>query len=81
MFFADVLYHEVGHHIHATRRPEYRDKEDVAEAWSAKLSRGFFQSRYWYLFPVVLPLGLVINLGKDAVKLGRKLRHWLGSRR
>ncbi len=81
IFFADVLYHEVGHHIHATRRPEYREKEAVAEAWSAKLSRDFIQSRYWYLFPVVLPLGLAINLGKDAVKFVRKLRCRLRGRR
>src|SRR6185295_2956895 len=31
--FARTLYHEVGHHIHATQVPEYRDKEDVADMW------------------------------------------------
>ena len=28
---ADVLFHEIGHHIHFTCRPEYREKEDVAD--------------------------------------------------
>ena len=35
--FRSVLYHELGHHIHATIAPEYRDKEDVADSWVKKL--------------------------------------------
>jgi hypothetical protein len=27
----DVLYHEIGHHIHAVHRPVYDGKENVAE--------------------------------------------------
>src|ERR687894_363366 len=27
----EVLYHEVGHHIHRTKKREYRDKEFVAD--------------------------------------------------
>jgi hypothetical protein len=33
-----VLYHEVGHHIHTTAKPEHRDKEKVADEWRTKLS-------------------------------------------
>ena len=49
--FAEVLYHEIGHHIHKTVRPEYREREDVADAWRDKLRRSFMRSRYWYLVP------------------------------
>jgi len=35
--FADVLCHEIGHHIHATIAREHRDQEDVAETWKQKL--------------------------------------------
>jgi len=34
-----VLFHEVGHHIDATIRPEFREKEDIADDWKAKLMR------------------------------------------
>jgi hypothetical protein len=72
--FSDVLYHEVGHHIHATRRPEFREKEDVADKWKAKLNRNFLSSRYWYLFPVALVLKLMIDLGGDLRSLLRRFR-------
>jgi hypothetical protein len=29
-----VLFHEIGHHIHATQRPEHRQREDVADEWA-----------------------------------------------
>jgi hypothetical protein len=29
----EVLYHELGHHIHACARPEHREKEDAADDW------------------------------------------------
>jgi hypothetical protein len=34
-----VLFHEIGHHIDATHRPEFREKEDIADDWSKKLRR------------------------------------------
>jgi hypothetical protein len=54
---AGVLYHEVGHHIHATVRPEHREREDVAERWGTKLGRGFALRRYWYLTPAIAIVG------------------------
>lgn len=71
-YFSDVLYHELGHHIHSTRRPEYRGKEDVADKWKAKLSREFFSSRYWYLFPVAVVLKLIVDLIRDIRALMRR---------
>jgi hypothetical protein len=44
--FSDVLFHEIGHHIHFTVRPEYREKEDVADVWKVRLQRNYIQRRY-----------------------------------
>jgi hypothetical protein len=42
----DVLFHEIGHHIHFTHRPEYREREDVADVWKVRLERGYIESRH-----------------------------------
>jgi hypothetical protein len=52
---ATVLYHEIGHHIHAVHKPVFECKEDIAEHWSKKLFGRSFRQRYWYLRPVVYP--------------------------
>ena len=46
MFLGSVLYHEVGHHIHATAKPEHRDGEKVADDWRTKLSGWHTKRRY-----------------------------------
>ena len=48
-----VLHHEIGHHIHAVHRPAHEEKEDVAEDWSGRLTRGFYSRHYWYLYPLL----------------------------
>jgi hypothetical protein len=49
----EVLYHEIGHHIHRIEEPGYRaDKEAVADKWKEKLMRAFLRRRYWYLSSV-----------------------------
>lgn len=60
--FADVLFHELGHHIHYEIRPEYREKEEVADDWGGKLFRHYFRSRYWYLVPLLLPVSFIVKL-------------------
>jgi len=46
----EVLYHEIGHHIHQMQEPGFRDrKEEVADEWSDKLMRTYLKQRYWYL--------------------------------
>ena len=51
----EVVYHELGHHIHACVRPEHIEKEDVADSWSHKLMGSFMRQHYWWLFrPVSL---------------------------
>ena len=42
----EVVFHEIGHHIHATVRPEYREKEDVADVWNLRLIRNYFRQQH-----------------------------------
>ena len=44
-----VLYHELGHHIHRTQRPEYKEGENVADEWALRLVFRMAKRRYWYL--------------------------------
>jgi hypothetical protein len=68
---ASVLYHEIGHHIHAERIPIYEGKENVAEDWSKKLLRRFYRTHYWYLLPLLDPLIFLIQAGRS---IGRRIR-------
>jgi hypothetical protein len=47
--FGHVLFHEIGHHVHATVRPEFREKEDVADNWGRKLLKNYIRKRYWFI--------------------------------
>ena len=49
--FGYVLFHELGHHIHSTIRPEHSEKEDVADTWAGKLGVNFVRKTYWYGLP------------------------------
>ena len=52
--FSEILYHEIGHHIHTVIYPEHREREDVAEEWEAKLWwRYYVKKKYWYLLPLL----------------------------
>jgi hypothetical protein len=66
--FGEVLFHEIGHHIHAVHIPVYDGKENVAEDWSRKLRRQFFRKHYWYLVPFRYPLSLLLKLVLRIVK-------------
>ena len=46
---SDVLFHEIGHHIHRTIRPEYREKEDVADVWKVRLQRNYHKQRFGWI--------------------------------
>ncbi len=61
--YAHVLFHELGHHIHYTRAPEHREKEDVANAWRRKLLKLYLQKHYWYLMPTMRkPIAKLLRL-------------------
>jgi hypothetical protein len=66
MPIAIVLYHEIGHHIHAEHKPVHEGKENVAEDWSNKLGGPFYRQHYWYLMPVFYPIVLF-----------RRTRRWI----
>ena len=46
IFLSRVLFHEIGHHIHYTVRPEFREKEAVADSWRDRLQKNY--KRYPY---------------------------------
>lgn len=56
MVLGEVLFHEIGHHIHYTQAPEFREREDVAEDWKKRLSKIYFRKRYWYFLPIAYML-------------------------
>jgi hypothetical protein len=53
MMPADVLYHEIGHHIHTVHKPIHEEREDIAQDWSRKLYANFVRKHYWYLYPLL----------------------------
>ena len=60
--FGEVLFHEIGHHIHTVHVPIYDGKENVAEDWSRKLGQQFFRKHYWYLVPFKYLLLAVVKM-------------------
>jgi hypothetical protein len=72
--FSNLLFHELGHHIHRVHRPKYEGPENIADKWSKKLSGKFMRDRYWYLFPVAVPISLILGISKDIAKLFRRMR-------
>ena len=69
LLLADVLYHELGHHIHKTSAPEHREREDVAENWQKKLRRHYFRQRYKWLKPVRFILKPIVAILLKLVRL------------
>ena len=66
---SDVLFHEIGHHIHFTVRPEHREKEDVADVWKVRLGKVYLRQRR----PL---LNMVQNLLRPIIgPLVRRLHH------
>jgi len=63
----DVLFHEIGHHIHFTARPEYREKEDVADIWRVRLRTNYFQIRHPILRAIGYPFRPLARLLGDAL--------------
>jgi hypothetical protein len=68
---SEVLFHEVGHHIHFTARPEYQEKEDVADVWKARLERNYGRQRFRWLGLVERVLKFILGpaFGAWRVKL------------
>ena len=58
----DVLFHEIGHHIHFSVRPEYRETEDVADVWKVRLRRFYNRRRHWCLRAILFPFMPLIEM-------------------
>lgn len=53
--FGHILFHEIGHHIHRLIRPEYKEKEGVANKWAGRLNVNFMRKKYWYATFLIRP--------------------------
>ncbi len=54
VIISKALYHEIGHHIHKTRAPEYGERERIADQWQKKLETSYFIHTYPYLIRPLL---------------------------
>jgi len=64
---ADVLFHEIGHHIHFTARPEYREKEDVADIWKVRLNNNYLHGTHRLLRAIFSPSRPLIEICRRAL--------------
>jgi hypothetical protein len=65
---SEVLFHEIGHHIHHTVRPEYREKEDVADVWRVRLQRNYIRQRYRWVRLLETPEPLTHSVAAGSVR-------------
>lgn len=50
ILIGEVLYHEIGHYIHAMQQPGFKkEKEAFAAECKDRLMQSFVSQRYWYL--------------------------------
>ena len=47
-----TLYHELGHHIHATQKPNRKDPEILAEEWADSLGKNHVRTHYGWMWPI-----------------------------
>lgn len=59
-----TLFHELGHHVHFTQRPEHRGEELVADQWRDRFLKHFIWKRYWYLVPFLAVGARLIRVAK-----------------
>jgi hypothetical protein len=52
----EVLFHEIGHHLHYKVGPAGAGSETSADGWERRLWRIHFRKKYWYLRPLVKPI-------------------------
>lgn len=59
---AEILYHEVGHHLHEAVGSATRGGDEAAENWRKRLLKIHAQRRYQYLRPFVSVLKPLVRL-------------------
>lgn len=73
----DLLFHEIGHHIHATVQPEFREKEDVADGWKLRLTRQYIRFRHPWLIALLSPFQPLINTLSKVISRYQFSRGWI----
>ncbi len=71
---SNLLFHELGHHIHQLHIPEHEGREKVADKWSKKLRGKFLRHQYWYLLPLFYPFERISRLGRKIAKQFRGIQ-------
>lgn len=77
MLLGDVLFHEIGHHIHATIKPEFREEEDVADGWKLRLTRQYNRFRHPSLFAFLFPFQPLINMLSKVISKYQFKKGWI----
>lgn len=62
LLVAGPLFHELGHHIQEHIRPEHKDREATAEAWSKRLGREYFATHRRRIIPVFKTLSRILKV-------------------
>ena len=52
LLIASTLYHEIGHHIHRTKRLEFREPENIADRYSGYYTVKYLRGKFWYV-PII----------------------------
>ena len=68
---SDTLYHELGHHRHATVGSATRGGEQAAEDWRKRLLKIHARRQYWYLRPIAPPVTALLRLLRRFNRPGR----------
>ena len=53
VIIGEILFHELGHHIHLTQRPKYQEREITANQWSRLLLKEYLAKKYRLLYLLV----------------------------
>lgn len=64
-----TFFHELGHHVHSTKVPKHKEREDVADNWSVRFMKSHIRKRHHITFatlwllrktigPVIKPFAL-----------------------
>lgn len=51
LLIANILYHEIGHHIHRMHKKKYSNPEKEADDWHKELIHNFLEERYIFVYP------------------------------
>ena len=66
---ADVLYHEIGHHVHEKLKNSRGNREEFANQFQSKLYTEFIHQHYWYLRPLFAFLRLLNVITKRLINM------------